>query len=411
MIPIIKPYLGEQEIKAVSKVIESGWVTQGPKVLEFETKFCSKTKAKHACAVSNCTTGLHLALSVSGVRRGDYVITVSHSFIATANAIRHCGAEPLFIDIDPETFNMSPELLEQFLATECISKNGQTFFKHAGKKLSPESPLNGLPIDQVGRIAAIQVVHQIGMPCDMNRIMPIAEQYSIPVVEDAACAIGSQIYLKKTEQWQNIGNPIGALTCFSFHPRKILTTGDGGMITTNSKETHDKLMLLRQHGMSVSDLARHKSGNFLQESYELTGFNFRLTDIQASIGIEQLNRLDEIVKIRREIADIYTENLKSIGWLKTPFEPEYARSNWQSYAITLTDSAKISRNDFIQALMDKQILAKSGIMNAHVQTPYLGASYKLPNSEKINQQSLLLPLYPQMSENEIDMVIKAIKDI
>lgn len=411
MIPIAKPCLGKQEIEAVSKVIESGWVTQGPKVLDFENEFCSKTGAQHACAVSNCTTALHLALSVSGVKRGDYVITVSHSFIATANSVRHCGAEPLFVDIDCDTFNISPELLQQFLDNECLKKDGKTYFKNAGQNLPAESPLCGLPPEQIGRVAAIQVVHQIGMPCDMARIMPIAEAYGIPVVEDAACAIGSEIYCPDTKSWKKIGDPIGNLACFSFHPRKVLTTGDGGMITTNSIEEQEKLRLLRQHGMSVSDLARHKSSKFVQESYEVTGFNFRLTDIQASIGIEQLNRLDEIVSTRRRIADTYKEELRDISWLKTPVEPEYARTNWQSYAVTLADDAPYSRDQFIQALMDKEILSKAGIMNAHVQPPYQDGKYNLPNSEKINKQSVLLPLFPQMSETELASVIKTIKSL
>lgn len=411
MIPIAKPCLGNQEIEAVSKVIESGWVTQGPKVLEFENEFCSKTGANYACAVSNCTTGLHLALSVSGVKRGDYVLTVSHSFIATANSIRHCGAEPIFIDIDLETFNMSPDGLKNFLEEKCNKQDGATYFKRAGENLPQESPLCQLPKEQIGRIAAILVVHQIGMPCNMDRIMEIAEAYSIPVIEDAACAIGSEIYRQKTETWQRIGSPIGELTCFSFHPRKVLTTGDGGMITTNSKSILEKLRLLRQHGMSVSDLARHKSSKYVQESYEITGFNFRLTDVQAAIGIEQLYRLDEVVLARRRIAQIYREELKPIAWLETPFEPKYARSNWQSYAVTLTDDAKLERDEFIQSLMDQQILAKGGIMNAHVQPPYKGSKYELPNSEKVNKQSVLLPLYPQMTDDEISCIIKAIKSI
>lgn len=256
-IPIAKPLLGEEEAAAAHRCILTGWVTQGPEVAAFERDWCEMTGAPHACAVSNCTTALHLALLAVGVKPGDEVITVSHSFIATANSIRCCGATPVFADIEPGTFNIDPKLIESAIAP---------------------------------KTKAILVVHQMGMPCDMAAIMPIARKHGLKVVEDAACAIGSEIQWEGV--WQKIGNPIGDAVCFSLHPRKIITTGDGGMITTASAGMDAQFRLLRQHGMSVSDRVRHGSSQVIFEEYPILGFNYRMTDPQAAIGREQVKRLD-----------------------------------------------------------------------------------------------------------------------
>ena len=261
-IPIAKPWVGALELEAVKRPLLSGWLTQGPEVAAFEKEFADYVGAKYACAVSNCTTALHLALLAAGVQPGDQVITVSHSFIATANSIRYCGALPVFIDIEPNTFNVDPELIE--------------------KRINE-------------RTRAILCVHQIGMPCDLEKIVAIARRHHVAVIEDAACAVGSEILWDAA--WEKIGRPRGDVACFSFHPRKLLTTGDGGMITTSNPEWDRKFRLWRQHSMSIPDMARHHAKQVVFESYLEAGYNYRMTDIQAAVGREQLKRLPEMIEL------------------------------------------------------------------------------------------------------------------
>jgi dTDP-4-amino-4,6-dideoxygalactose transaminase len=380
--------MDEREVEAARRPILAGWVTQGPEVAAFEREFAAYVGAKYACAVSSCTTALHLALLAVGVQPGDEVITVSHSFIATANSIRYCGARPVFVDIQPETFNMDPALIEDAI-TE--------------------------------RTRAILCVHQMGMPCDLKAILEIARRHSLPVVEDAACAVGSEILW--TGQWEKIGKPHGDIACFSFHPRKLLTTGDGGMLTTANPEGDRKFRLWRQHGMSVPDTVRHGAREVIFESYSVLGYNYRLTDIQAAIGREQLKRLPESIERRRFLAGRYRELLANVPGLRLPEEPSWARSNWQSYCVRLPD--RCDQQQVMQFMLDSGVATRRGIMCAHREPAYAhepwscgngpgacgcppGTCARLAESERAQDTAIILPVYHQMTGDEQSTVATAL---
>jgi perosamine synthetase len=374
MIPIIKPLMDEREAEAARRVILSGWITQGPEVAAFEKEFAAFTGAEHAVAVSNCTTALHLALLAAGIKAGDEVITVSHSFIATANVIRYCGATPVFVDVDPVNFNIEPERIEA-----AIRPNTR----------------------------AILCVHQMGMPCDLAAIVKIARNRGLVVIEDAACAIGSEVLWDG--QWEKIGKAHGDIACFSFHPRKIMSTGDGGMITTNNKDWAARCRLLRQHGMSVPDTVRHGSSKVIFESYPIVGYNYRMTDIQAAVGREQLQRLPEIVARRREIAEQYRRLMSDIPGLILPTEPKWARSNWQSFCVRLPPS--LDQREVMQNMLDAGVSTRRGVMCSHREEPYLDARRfgELGNSEEAQDQCIVLPLYGQMTSADVNAVAQALR--
>lgn len=408
MIPVAKPYLNEDEARAVSEVIASGWVTQGPKVAEFEQAFADYVGCPYACAVSNCTTALHLALDVIGVRPGDVVITVSHSFIATANAVRMCSAEPVFVDIDPATFNMSPERLREFLEQECEQQSGGLYYKNVPALTSPETPFNHIE-QQLGRISAILVVHQMGLPCDLAAILPLAEQYGLPVIEDAACAIGSEVSLDGGKTFEKIGKPHGDIACFSFHPRKVMTTGEGGMITCRDEKADAQLRRLRHQGMDVSDLQRHESKQVHFENYVTTAYNYRMTDMQAAMGLEQLKKLPQMVERRREIVEDYRRRLADVAHITCAAEPDYGRSNWQSFTIHVKETAPRSRDEIMQFLMESDIATRRGIMNIHQELPYLNDMWQLPHSEAARDNSIILPLYYKLSEQGLDFIVERLQ--
>lgn len=408
MIPISKPYLDKKEIAAVAKTIRSGWITQGPRVKLFEEAFAQYVGTRYACAVSSCTTALHMALLAVGVRPGDVVITVSHSFIATANAIRHCGAEPVFVDIEPETFNMDPLALSRLLQNECLEKDGSWYYRRVASLQAGDSPLYSYkrtsgPKARLGRIAAIMPVHQMGLPCNITEIVKIAKKYNLPVVEDAACAAGSEISINGS--FQKIGRPYGDIACFSFHPRKILTTGDGGMITTRNNRYDRKFRLLRQHGMSVPDRVRHEANTVIFEDYIINGFNFRLTDIQAAMGIEQLKKLPAMVAARRVLAGYYRELLAGDPDFQLLSEPEFAKTNWQSCPVRLTGKAAGKQKAIMQYMLTAGIATRRGIMNAHQEPPYREQKWHLPASEQARDNTILIPLYNGLTRREQKNII------
>ncbi|MGR4925903.1 DegT/DnrJ/EryC1/StrS family aminotransferase [Bradyrhizobium sp. CAR08] len=376
VIPIAAPLLADEEADAARAVVLSGWVSQGPEVAAFEGEFAALVGAPHACAVANCTTALQLALAALGIGTGDEVITVSHSFIATANVIRYQGATPVFVDIDPETYNLDCARL-----AEAITE----------------------------RTRAIIAVHQMGMPCDMAALIAVARRHGIAVIEDAACAAGSQI--RMNGEWEPIGKPHGDIACFSFHPRKVITTGEGGMLTTADAELDRKFRLLRQHGMSVPDTVRHNSSSVIFEEYVVLGYNYRMTDMQAAIGRKQLERLPDLVARRRAVAVGYNELLGTLEGLHLPLEAEWARSNWQSYCVRLSD--RLDQREVMQTLLDHGIATRRGIMCAHREAPYAleKRHHKLPQSELAQDHSILLPLYAQMTEETLVYVANALRRV
>lgn len=366
----MKPWLGAEEAEAAAEAIASGWVAQGPRVAAFEQAFAERVGAQHAVALTSCTTALHMALVALGVGPGDEVVVPSLSFIATANAARYVGATPVFADVDANTQNLSSKTIDQVL--------------------TPATK-------------AVIVVHQAGMPADLDAIHALCDPLGIGVVEDAACAAGATYK----------DRPIGGhsdLVAFSFHPRKVITTGEGGMLTTARADWAERLRRLREHGMSASAAARHSARTVVIEQYLETGFNYRMTDIQAAVGLVQLGRLDEIVARRRELALRYTQRLADVPGLQVPSDPPYGTTNFQSFWVVLPDDFPVPRNDLLARMMEAGISPRRGIMASHLEPAYAGHPCgDLPVTEWLNQQAVLLPLFHVMSGAEQDLVVSVIR--
>ena len=370
MIPVMRPWLGEEEARAAAEAVASGWVAQGPRVAAFEEAVRERVGAAHAVAVSSCTTALHLALVVLGIGPGDQVVVPSLSFIATANVVRYVGARPVFADVEPDTLNLSTDTIKQ--------------------ALTPAT-------------RAVILVHQAGTPADVDAVHALCDPLGIAVIEDAACALGST--------WR--GRPIGAgseLVAFSFHPRKVITTGEGGMVTTSSADWAERLRRLREHGMNVSAAARHAATTPVLERYLETGYNYRMTDIQAAVGLVQLGRLDAMVARRRELAARYRERLADVPGIRMAGDPPHGTTNFQSFWVLLPDGFPVGRDALLERLMEHGVSARRGIMAAHLEPAYADLrSVALPVTERLTHRSLILPLFHALTEREQDQVIAVIR--
>ncbi|XVS66746.1 DegT/DnrJ/EryC1/StrS family aminotransferase [Actinosynnema sp. CA-299493] len=370
----MKPWLGAEEAEAASAAVLSGWVAQGPKVAAFEDAFARRVAALHAVATSSCTTALHLALHLLDVRPGDEVVVPSLSFIATANVVRHCGATPVFADVEPETGNLAAAGIEAVL-TE--------------------------------RTRAVVLVHQAGVPADVDAVRALCGPRGVTVVEDAACAAGSTYR----------GVPVGAdaeVAAWSFHPRKLITTGEGGMLTTNDAEWAARARRLREHGTSMSAAERHSGGGAVVERYLETAFNYRMTDIQAAVGLVQLSKLDAIVRRRRELAARYHElladRLGDVPGLRPVRDPEHGATNYQSFWVVLPEDAPVARDDVLVGLAARGVSARRGIMAAHLEPAYAGHPHvDLPVTEAFTRRSLILPLYHDLTAAAQEIVVDELR--
>ena len=382
-IPITKPLFGDEELEAVQRPLESGWVVQGPYVEEFESKFSDFTGAKHSVATSSCTTALHIAVAALGLSPGDEVLVPAFTWVSTANVVEYMGAKPVFVDIDLATFNVDTELLAQ--------------------AVTPKT---------VGMIP----VHLFGLAADMNPILELAKEHGLWVVEDAACAFGTRY------QGAHAGT-FGDAGCFSFHPRKSITTGEGGMITTASDELADLSRSLRDHGASRSDHARHvSSGSFLLSEYHHLGFNFRMTDIQGALGCVQMDRGPEVVEERTRRAKAYDEQLDELAWLEPPAVPEGYDHGYQAYVClfqpqepTLDNlvDLRTRRNELMATLEEGGISTRQGTHAAALQG-YYREKYGLdaadfPNAALAEALTITLPLYAQMTDEEQAAVVDALR--
>jgi dTDP-4-amino-4,6-dideoxygalactose transaminase len=370
VIPVMRPALGEAEALAAADAVRSGWVAQGPRVAAFERAFADQVGADHAVAVSSCTTALQLALILQGLGPGDEVVVPSLSFIATTNAVRYVGATPVFADVEAQTGNLTAATIAAVLTP---------------------------------RTRAVILVHQGGMPADVDAVTALTAPRGIEVVQDAACAIGSTYRSRPVAA----GAPVAA---WSFHPRKLITTGEGGMLTLQAPQAAARARRLREHGMSVSAADRAASGSVVLEQYLEVGFNFRMTDIQAAVGLVQLGRLSALIAERRALASRYRELLGDLDEMFLPSDPPYGTSNFQSFVVRLGPDFPMARNDVLEWLGERGISARRGIMAAHLEPAWVDhPRVDLPVTEQLTHHSLILPLYCGLSTSDQDRVVSALR--
>jgi perosamine synthetase len=363
-IPLAKPYFDSNEIEEVKQVLDSGWVTQGPKVKEFEEAVAEKIHSKHAIAVTNCTAALHLALLSSGISPGDEVLVGDYTFPATGHAVLYCGAKPIFIDVDSGTYNIDPGKIE-------------------------------------GRITektkAIIPVHTFGQPADMDAILEIAQNHNLTVIEDAACALGAK-YKDK------FAGAIGDIGCFSFHARKGITTGEGGMLVTNDDEIAEKARNLSTFG---TEEGPKRDGAFSPSTFVHLGYNYKMSDITAAIGVAQLRRLDTIIERKQNLAGYWDRQLDEIEGIKKPYVDPRTFSIYQSYVALIEPS--YNRNKLIHDLMSDGVHTQIGTYASHMQ-PVYASSDKCPNSKEIFNRAIALPMFYTLKEDEIDYVCNLLKN-
>jgi dTDP-4-amino-4,6-dideoxygalactose transaminase len=375
-IPFHRADLGEEEVQAVSDVIRSGWLTMGARTFEFERQFAHYIGASHAIAVSSCTAALHLALEAIGIRRDDEVLVPTTTFTATAEVVTYLGARPVLVDVDPDTLNANPLDMRRKITS---------------------------------RTKAIIPVHFAGNPCDMEEILALAAQHDLHVIEDAAHS------LPATYKGKRIGT-ISELTAFSFYATKTLTTGEGGMITTENQEYANRLQVMRLHGIARDAWKRYSSeGSWFYEVLE-TGFKYNFTDLQAALGIVQLAKCDAMNLARQRIAECYTRAFQSIEALQVPSISSDRESSWHLYVLRLhLDQLRIDRNRFIRELAERGVSTSVHFIPLHLQPVYQRHyQYKpgdFPVAEREYQRSLSLPIYPAMREEEIEQVIWAVSDV